>query len=38
VTDKYIQKTTAALLPILQHIEDEILGNYEVPIKDQPAE
>ena len=37
VTDKYIQKTTAALLPILQQIEDEILGNYEVPIKDQPA-
>ena len=38
VTDKYIQKTTAALLPILQQIEDEILGHYEVPIEDQLIE
>jgi hypothetical protein len=37
VTDKYIQKTTAALLPILQQIEDEILGNYEVPIEGKTA-
>jgi len=29
VTDKYIQKTTVALRPILQLIEDEILANYE---------
>ena len=30
VTDRYIQTTSAALLPILQRLEDEILGNYEV--------
>ena len=30
VTDRYIQTTSEALLPILQRLEDEILGNYEV--------
>ena len=31
VTDRYIQRTTKALLPIVQLIENEILANYETP-------